>query len=130
MSTYPFNTITHGPLQKEHSHGPKRWFAQKSVKKMICPKKCGHIGTWGRERVPILFFYADQVADSRKPYGTVQGSEIGLRKKRCNFKIYIAAQPYIWLEKQKHIQNSHTKIYFFVFSSHCCHVTLKPAAGL
>jgi len=61
-----FNTITHGPLQKKHSHGLKLFLAHKSV----------GILAQGREIVPIL----------RRPRGwqrtlrnsTAEGSEIVL----------------------------------------------------
>jgi len=50
----------------------------------------------GRESIPILLFYADHMAHRvKKQYGTVLGSGIGPRKKPHNFKINIAAQPYV-----------------------------------
>jgi len=70
-----------------------------------------HPGLW--ERSNFLLLRRPRGWQSRKPYGTVQGSEIGLWKKLHNFKINITAQPYVRFEK--HIKNPHTKIYFLFF---------------
>ena len=77
-----------------------------------------HMGPW--EHSNFLLLRRPRGWQSRKLYGRyLQGSEIGLRKKLLNFKINIAAQPYVQLEKHihihEHIQNPHTKIYFLSF---------------
>ena len=83
---------------------------------MICPQKCGHIGTQGRESVPIFFFYAHHVADRVECHTVpVQGSEIGLQKKPRNFKINIVAVRHTSDWKNENIFRILIRKYIFLY---------------